>query len=181
LISGTADHTVTCSWPENSGVDEFLDGTRIDDRPVDLDPLDLTIWVSDDNVTYRKFTGKCDVEDRIRTWRDRERRCFAFREMDVRDRFIAFTCADAKGRFFNRIRDLAEVLDADGNTIEFILGLAQVTAPGVDDPRGVRPSYRRRTGPANESIRRQAVANTANGIGRAAAGGDVVPTARELE
>lgn len=100
---------------------------HVDDKSVDVSPGDFTLWVSRDNVQYHLFNGNYTNEEGVRDWKGRRCRYFAFKDLALTDRYVAFTCSRGGGTFVNRTGDFVEVMDDAGKAIEVSVGFSSKT------------------------------------------------------
>lgn len=105
-----------------------IDLVKEDDRPAAVSPDDVLIFVSDDNATYRPYTGPVQrgelVENREvylhipsgpRATRERRSaRVLRFDGLQIRERFVALAVNGTSGSFTNRLVDLLHVYGPGG-------------------------------------------------------------------
>lgn len=107
------------NWkPPYRGVVSEIRLYHTDDRPLNVKPSDLTLWVSEDNLHYTKLDRAYTTEEAVQTRNGRACRYIAFTNLDLTERYVALTCSHNDGSFVNRMAEMAEMLDAEGNPIE---------------------------------------------------------------
>jgi|GEM_PF-4897706 len=96
---------------------------HIDDQPVSIKPADLQIWVSDDNVSYRPYSGPRSDGQQLVYRNGWSCRCFELSGLELLARYVVLTCDCSSVSFVNRLSDMMEVFDVDGNAIEVSIGI----------------------------------------------------------
>ena len=144
-----------------------IDLVKEDDAPSDLQLDDVTLYVSDDNATYRPYDGPMHKEEVVEdypvcehtpsgvhpTQETRRARVYRFDGLEIRSKYVAVAAKDKGYRFANRLLDLLHVFGEKGE--ERFLTYAMGARRGSDDfraggfefdgfpgtPTGVFPGY----------------------------------------
>lgn len=104
----------------------------------DCEPFDegkLNLWVSDDGLDYRVYTGEKDVSNDIVTkafidvWDRRpcepvQVRCITFDKLNIKEKYVAVTCEHGSHpEFYNHLYRLMEVYDRYNKQVHIQYGL----------------------------------------------------------
>jgi len=105
-----------------------IDLVKEDDQPADFSVADVGLYVSDDNVTYRPYTGPMQREEVIEdyalyehtssgprpTARTRRSRVLRLSGLDLRSKYVAISVPGRNASFSNRLMNLLHVFGEKG-------------------------------------------------------------------
>lgn len=146
-----------------------IDFVKEDDRPAAIGPLDLSLWVSDDNTTYRPYRGPIQRRETVEAYPiyehtpdgprpgkgTRRARVLRLDGLELREKFVAVTVRGREQSFVNRLFDLAHVFGPGGEETHLTLGLVprggEFREPQPFDRFGLEFDHRPSTPSANGS------------------------------
>ena len=116
----------------------------MNDAPFAFRREDVELWVSDDNQTYRRYSGPVEITESVEPrvfadWWTREReparpvRLIAIAGLHLTAPHLALRCTGRNRSLRNRLHLLVEIESVDGRPLEFTFG---VESAGAEQPAG---------------------------------------------